>query len=60
VADYNHAIGGLDLKHRKLDHHLTEREMRLKWYIKLLKIILNVGVHNVHVVYNSSQGRYII
>jgi len=56
VIDYNHNMGGVDLKEQLLHMYLVERKMT-KWYLKLFKRLLNSTVLNSIVVYRQVTGR---
>ena len=37
VTDYNHNMGGVDLKEQLLHIYLVKRKKMTKWYLKLFK-----------------------
>jgi hypothetical protein len=53
VCDYNKNMLGVDLKDQMLQPYLLERNKGTKWYVKLLKRLLNVAIHNSMVIYRS-------
>ena len=59
VIDYNHNMGGVDLKDQLLHRYLVERKKMTKWYLKLFKRLLNSTVLNSFVVYRQVTGRKI-
>jgi hypothetical protein len=46
VCDYNKNTLGVDLKDQMLQPYLLERKKGTKWYVKLLRWLLNVAIHN--------------
>jgi hypothetical protein len=44
VLDYNHCIGGVDLKDQLLHSYLIERKRMIKWYMKLFRRLLNAFI----------------
>jgi len=44
VMDYNHKMGGVDLKDKLLHMYMVERKKITKWYLKLFKMLLNFTV----------------
>ena len=59
MTDYNHNIGGVDLKDQLLHMHMVERKKMTKRYLKLFKTLLNSTVLNLFVVYRQVTGRNI-
>jgi len=59
VIDYNHNMGGVDLKDQLLHMYMVERKKMTKWYLKLFKRLLNSTVLNSFVVYRQVTGRNI-
>ena len=59
VINYNHNMGGVDLKDQLLHMYLVERNRMTKWYLKLFKRLLNSTVLNSFVVYRQVTGRKI-
>ena len=59
VINYNHNMGGVDLKDQLLHMYLVERNRMTKWYFKLFKRLLNSTVLNLFVVYRQVTGRKI-
>jgi len=59
VIDYNHNMGGADLKDQLLHMYIVEREKMTKWYLKLFKRLLNSTVSNSFLVYRRVTGRNI-
>ena len=59
VTDYNHNMGGVDLKDQLLHMYLVEREKMTKWYLKLFKSLLNSTVLNSFVIYRHVMARKI-
>jgi hypothetical protein len=59
VIDYNHNMGGVDLKDQLLHMYVVERKRMSKWYLKLFKRLLNSTVLNSIVVYRQVMGRNI-
>jgi hypothetical protein len=57
VTDYNHNMGGVDLKNQLLRMYVVERKRMTKWYLKLFKRLLNYTVLNSIVVYRQVTGR---
>lgn len=57
VIDYNHYIGGADLKDQLLHMYLVERKKMTKWYLQLFKRLLNSTVLNSFVVYRQVTER---
>jgi len=51
VVDYNHNMGGVDLKDQLLHMYTVERKKMTKWYLKLFKRLLNSTVLKLFVVY---------
>ena len=51
MIDYNHNMGGVDLKDQLLHMYVVKREKITKWYLKLFKRLLNSTVFNLFVVY---------
>jgi len=60
VIDYNHNMGGVDLKDQLQHMYMVERKKKMtKWYLKLFKRLLNSTVLNSLVVYRQVMGRNI-
>jgi len=59
VIDYNHNVGGVDLKDQLLHMYMVERKRMTKWYLILFKRLLNSTVLNSFVVYQQVTGRNI-
>ena len=59
VIDYNHKMGGVNLKDQLLHMYLVERKNMTKWYLKLFKRLLISTVLNSFVVYRQVTGRKI-
>jgi len=57
VIDYNHNMGGVDLKDQLLHMCMVERKKMTKWYLKLFKRLLNSTVLNSFVIYRQVTGR---
>jgi hypothetical protein len=51
VCDYNKNMLGVDLKNQRLQPYLLEQKKGTKWYVKLLKRLFNVVIHNSMVIY---------
>jgi len=51
MNDYNHNMGGVDLKDQLLHMYMVERKKMTKWCLKLFKRLLNSTVLNSFVVY---------
>jgi len=51
VIDYNHNMGGVNLKDNLLHMYMVERKKMTNWYLKLFKRLLNSTVLNSFVVY---------
>ena len=51
MIDYNHNMGGVDLKDQLLHTYMVDRKKITKWYLKLFKRLLNSTVFNLFVVY---------
>ena len=51
AIDYNHNMGGVDLKDQLLNMYMVERIKMTKLYLKLFKRLLNSTVLNSFVVY---------
>jgi hypothetical protein len=51
VCDYNVNMLGVDLKDQMLLPYLFEQRKSMKWYLKLLKRLFNVAIHNAMVIY---------
>ena len=50
VIDYNHKMGGVDLKEKLLHMYMVERKKMTKCYLRLFKRLLNATVPNSFVV----------
>jgi len=59
VTDYDHKMGGVDLKDKLLHMYMVERKKMTKWYLKLFKRLLISTVLNSFVVYRQVTGRNI-
>ena len=59
MIDYNHNVGGVDLKDQLLHMYMVEREKMTKWYLKLFTRLLNSTVLNSFVIYRQVAGRNI-
>jgi hypothetical protein len=59
VIDYNKWMGGVDLKDQLLQTFLVERKCMHKWYMKLLKRLLNATVLNAMIIYRHNTGKQI-
>ena len=59
VIDYNHNMGGVDLKDQLLHMYLVERKKMTKWYMKLFRRLLNCAVLNSLIIYRQVTGRKI-
>jgi len=59
VTDYNHNMGGVDLKNQLLHMYMVKRKKMTKWYLKLFKRLLNSTVLNSFVVYQQVTGKNI-
>jgi hypothetical protein len=57
VYDYNKNMLRVDLKDQMLQPYLLERKNGTKWYVKLLKWLLNVVIHNSMVIYQSHPNK---
>jgi len=53
VIDYNHKMGGVDLKDQLLHIYMVERKKVTKWYLKFFKRLLNSTALNSFVVYRQ-------
>jgi len=56
VIEYNHNMGGVDLKDQLLHMYMVERKKLTKWYLKLFKRLLNSTVLSSSVVYGRVTG----
>jgi len=59
VIDYNHNVGGVDLKEQMLHMYMVNSKKMTKWYLKLFKRLLNSAVLNSFVVYRQVAARNI-
>ena len=59
MIDYSHNMGGIDLKDQFQHMYMVERKKMTKWYLKLLKRLLNSTVLNLFVIYRQVMGRNI-
>ena len=59
MTDYNHNMGGVNLKDQLLHMYMVKRKKMTKWYLKLFKRLLNSPVLNSFVVYRQVTGRNI-
>ena len=56
MTDYNHNMGGVDLKEQLLLMYMVKRKKMTKWYIRLFKRLLNPTVLNSFVIYRQVTG----
>ena len=56
VLDYNENTGGVDLKDQLFQPYLLERREMTKWYIKLLRRLVNTTVLNCMVICHANSG----
>jgi len=59
MFDYNHNMGGVDLKDKLLHMYMVERKKMTKWYLKFFKRLLNSTVLKSFVTYRQVMGRNI-
>jgi len=59
VIDYNHNMGGVNLKDQSSHTYMVERKKMTKWYLKLFKRLLSSTVLSLFVVYRQVMGRNI-
>jgi hypothetical protein len=59
VLDYNHCIGGVDLKDQLLHSYLIERKRMNKWYMKLFRKLLDTSILNAMIIYRNNTGKRI-
>ena len=59
LIDYNHNMGGVDLKDQLLHMYMTKRKKMTKWYLRLFKRLLNSTVLNSFVIYQQVMERNI-
>jgi hypothetical protein len=59
VTDYNHNMGGVNLKHQLLYMYMVKRKKLTKWYLRLFKKLLNSTVLNSFFVSQQVTGRNI-
>ena len=57
VIDYNLNIGEVNLEGQLLHVYMVKRKRRTKWFLKLLKRLLNSTVLSSFVVYQQMMGR---
>jgi len=57
VLDYNENTGGVDLKDQLFQPYLLERREMTKWYIKLLRRLVNTTVLNCMVICLANSGQ---
>jgi len=57
MIDYNHNVGGVNLKDQFLHTYVVKMEKMTKWYLKLFKRLLNSTALNSFVVYRQVTGR---
>ena len=50
-------MGGVDLKDQLLHPYLLERKKMAKWYIKLVRKLLNITVVNCMVICHANSGQ---
>ena len=55
VLDYNKNMGGVDLKAQLLQPYLLERKKITKWYMKLLRRLLNITGLNCMVICQANS-----
>ena len=51
MIDYNHNMGGVDLKDQFLHMYMVERGKKTNWNLRLFKRLLNSTVLNSFVIY---------
>jgi len=56
MIDYNHNMGGVNLKEQLLHMYMIGRKKMTKWYIRLFKRLLNPTVLNSFVIYRQVTG----
>ncbi|PNF29055.1 hypothetical protein B7P43_G13906 [Cryptotermes secundus] len=54
VVDYNHNMGGIDMKDQTLQMYLIERKRMRKWYHKLFRRLLNASVLNSLILFRQN------
>jgi len=60
MIDYNHNMGGVDLKDQFLHMYMVQSKKKMtKWYLKLFKRLLSSTVLNSFVIYRQVTGRNI-
>ena len=59
VIDYNHNMGGVDLKDQLLRVYMVEKKKITKWYLRRFKRLLNFAVLSSLVIYRQVTGRNI-
>ena len=59
MIDYNHNMGGVNLKDQLLHIYMVEKKKMTKRYLKLFKRLLNSTVPHWYVVYQQVVGRNI-
>jgi hypothetical protein len=57
VIHYNQHMGGIDKKDQRLQTYLVERKIMNKWYMKLIRRLLNTTVLNYLVTYRQNIGQ---
>jgi len=56
MIDYNHNMGGVDLKDQFLHMYMVERGKKTNWNLRLFKRLLNSTVLNSFVIYRQVMG----
>ena len=59
MIDYNHNVGGVDLKDQLLHMYMVKRKKMTKWYLKLFKRLVNSTDLNSFVIYRQVTERNI-
>jgi hypothetical protein len=59
MTDYNHNMGGVDLKDQLLHTNMIQRKKMTKWYLILFKRLLKSTVLNLCVIYRRVTGKNI-
>lgn len=57
VLDYNRCVGGVDMKDQMLEPYLIARKKGKKWYMKLIKRLVNCSILNSRIIYSSSKNK---
>lgn len=55
IVDYNRYMGGVDLADQMVKYYHMDRRS-VKWYRKLFFHLLDIAVHNAHVVYKQHKS----